>query len=48
MSRYPCCPDDDEQPCPQAATGHDLPCNGPACWQLGRVQQPIAEAEDVT
>jgi hypothetical protein len=29
---FPCCPLDDEQPCPQAAEGgHDLPCNGPHC-----------------
>lgn len=29
---YPCCPYDDESPCPQADTGgHDLPCNGPHC-----------------
>jgi hypothetical protein len=29
---FPCCPLDDEQPCPQAVDGgHDLPCEGPRC-----------------
>jgi len=28
---YGCCPLDDDQPCPQAEKGHDLPCDGPRC-----------------
>jgi hypothetical protein len=41
---FPCCPFDDEQPCPQAAEGgHDLPCNGPHC----RPDKTAAEAADL-
>lgn len=42
---FPCCPLDDEQPCPQAADGgHDLPCWGPRC-KPSRVDYRAAELQ---
>jgi hypothetical protein len=39
--RWPCCPWDDDQPCPQAETGHDLPCNGPHCLETFALLEAI-------